>query len=114
MCVYSKWAKDVLSRVYAEYIRDRVRELWRMSGLSLKSVKVTVPKLITVTIVSVCVGQIRQRRVPRSDKLERYSIYTYIVTIFSPMIDSAHVPSELRLDLLHDDLHKDVKVLGTA
>lgn len=48
--VYCKWATDVLSRVYAEYIIDRVRELRRMSGV-LKSVKVTVPKLITVTIV---------------------------------------------------------------
>lgn len=58
--------------------------------------------------VCVCVGQIRQRRISRSDKLEQYSIYVCLHChyIYSPMIDSAHVLSELRLDLLHDDLHR--------
>lgn len=78
-----------------------------MSGV-LKSVKVTVPKLITVTIVCWANTTATARTI-----LYIY-IHLYFVIIYSPMIDSTHVLSKLGLDLLQDDLHKAVKVLGSS
>lgn len=101
--VYCKWATDVLSRVYAEYIIDRVRESCRECRVCWRVSKWQFRNWLQWQL---CVGQIRQRRFSSSDKPEQYSIYTYIVIIYSPMIDSTHVLSKLRLELLHDDLHR--------